>query len=128
MYQPATPVSGSAGSPLELQTAGLLWTASEMAVGLAPRPPEPVALPAWPALPARPGWRDILVEKDVGKRTARLAIYVLLAPHLLALGSAVLGRADRPSLRPASVAPAPITVKQSAPVPTVTDSGASYGG
>ncbi len=120
-------------SPLQLQAAGLLSTASEMAAGLAPPYPAPGALPAWPALPHRPGWREVLTQKDVGKRTARLAIYVLLAPHLLTIGSAVLGRAGRPSLRPASVAPAsvappPVIVDQAVPVPPVTDSGASYGG
>ncbi len=138
MYQPATPVPGSPVSPLQLQAAGLLSAASELAVGLAPPCPAPVALPAWPSLPARPGLREVLADKEVGKRAARLAIYVLLAPHLLSLGSAVLGRAGRPSLRPANVAPAsvapasmapaPVVVDQSVPVPTVTDSGTSYGG
>jgi hypothetical protein len=128
MYQPATPVPGSPVSPLQLQAAGLLGTASELGAGLAPPRPEPVALPAWPALPSPPGWRGILAEKELAKRGARLAIYILLAPHLLSLASTVIGRADRPSLRPAIVAPSSLPIDQPTPVPTMTDGGVNYGG
>lgn len=128
MSQPATPVSGSAVSPLELQAAGLLSTASELAVGLAPPQPDPAALPAWPALPSRPGWRDAVVNKDMAKRTVRIGLYLLLAPHLLSLASTVVGRADRPSLRPSIVVPASVTTDQNVPVPTMTDGGPDSGG
>jgi hypothetical protein len=128
MYQPAIPVSGCSVSPFQLRAAGLLSTASELAAGVAPRRPQPVALPAWPTLPGPRRWLGLVANKDVGKGVAKLAVFVLLAPHLLGIASTVVGRAGRPSLRPSTVAPVYLPVGQPAPMPTMTDGGADYGG
>jgi hypothetical protein len=114
-------------SPLELHAAALLSTASEIAAGLGPPLPGTVELPGWPALPPHSGWKGALVTRETAKRTARVAVYLLVAPHLLGVASAVIGRADRPSLAPVTVTPA-ASANQNAPVPTMTDSGVNYGG
>ena len=128
MYQSATPASGSSVSPLQLGAAGLLSTASELAAGLVPPQPATVALPVWPTLPTRHGWVRRFRNRETAKRVAQLGLGLLVAPHLLTIGSSFVGQAGRPSLRPPQAVPAAGSPEPSVPVPTMTDSGANYGG
>jgi hypothetical protein len=68
------------------------------------------------------------VNKETARRAARLALGLLLAPHLLGMAATVIGQAQRPSLWPAQVAPTAVSGGAPAPVPTMTDGGADYGG
>ena len=121
---------GPSALAFELTAAALLNTASEISAGPALPPLDQIGLPEWPARPsrlARRAWPGPAVSRDAAMRTARVGLYLFLAPHALGMASAVIGRADRPSLRPTIVAPAPST-NLNAPVPTMTDSGVNYGG